>query len=25
VTVTLLYNAREKRTWVLVQPIDSQT
>ena len=25
VTVTLLYNAREKLTWVLVQPIDSQT
>jgi hypothetical protein len=25
VTITLLYNAREKLTWVLVQPIDSQT
>jgi hypothetical protein len=25
VTVTLLYNAREKLTWVLVQPIDSLT
>ena len=25
VTVTLLYNAQEKLTWVLVQPVESQT
>ncbi|MBV9573088.1 MAG: PAS domain-containing protein [Acidobacteriales bacterium] len=25
VTITLLYNSREKLTWILVQPIESQT